>query len=203
MTAVALISSAAACTSDTKDKPSSPANTPASGHTSSSGASPSAATAPSTSSGKSKGANSKSGGINKIVPSKKRSAKPPVPLTATADFGTGVTARLVHVNAVHGEANGPGEVAGPALRIDVMLMNGTGHVVDLTQALVTITDSTGTPGVQLTQSGSAPFHGSVKAHSSVRATYVFTLPTAHRDPVTVNFSYSSEEPVVLFVGNAR
>jgi hypothetical protein len=126
-----------------------------------------------------------------------------VPLTATANFGTGVTARLLGVDAVHGAANGPGEVAGPALRIKVRLANKNDHAIDLTQALVTVTDAAGVPGVQLTQSGSAPFRGRVKAHGSAQATYVFTLPTAHRDPVTINFSYSSEAPVALFVGNAK
>jgi hypothetical protein len=209
MAAAALLSTATACTSAAKDKTTSgqAGTTAASTATPKSGSpatgSPTASSGSTSASHKPKQADSKSGGINKIVPPQRRATKRPVPLTGTANFGGGVTARLVDVKAVHGSANGPGEVAGPALRVDVRLNNDTGRTIDLSQAVVTIYDAAATPGVQLTQSGSAPFHGSARAHSSVRATYVFTLPTAHRDPVTVNFSYTSSAPVVLFVGNAK
>jgi len=195
--AAALLSIGTACTSSA-DHPSGRSTTAGASSTAASSA---PGTAPSTSSAGSPHV-AATAGVNKIVPSQHRASRHPVPLTGTADFGTGVTARILRIAAVHGTANGPGEIAGPALRLELQLTNGTGRAVNLTQALVTVTDASGTPGVQLTQSGSAPLRGSVKAHAKVRAVYVFTLPTAHRDPVTVNFSYSSSAPVALFVGTA-
>lgn len=143
------------------------------------------------------------GGINQIVPSAARKTKAPVPLAGTADFGTGVTAHLTSVTAVQAQAAGPGEVAGPALKVAVRLTNDSDAAISLVGVVVTIADANGTPGVQMSQSGSSPFRGSLAAHASADAVYVFTIPAGHRNPVTVNLSYSSEAPVVLFVGDAN
>lgn len=125
-----------------------------------------------------------------------------MPLHSTGSFGDGVTARLTAVQAVDAAANGPGEVAGPGLRIAVRLSNGTSRTIALSDVVVTVADAQGTPGVQMSQSGSAPFHGDLDRHGTADSVYVFTIPANHRDPVTVELSYSSAAPVVLFVGDA-
>jgi hypothetical protein len=48
-----------------------------------------------------------------------------------------------------------------------------------------------------------PFRGNVPAGRSSAATYVFALSKSHRNPVTISLSYTTEAPVVLFVGNVR
>lgn len=140
------------------------------------------------------------GGIHVTVASRPRKTLPPLPLSRKAEFGTGVTAKIVSIDAVQAEAHGPGEVAGPGLKIVVEVTNGTAKAISLDAVVITVYDSEDRPGVQMSMSGSDPMRGSLAAGKSAKGTYVFTLSPDHRNPVTVNFSYSSEAPVVLFVG---
>ena len=144
----------------------------------------------------------------------------PVALHAVADFGNGVTARIASVKAVHADAVGPGEVSGPGLRIVMEITNSGTRAINLDNAVVTIADAQGTPGLMMVftpqtpgevdddvpavsrDSFSYPMTGSLAPRKKASGTYVFTIPTGHRNPVTVNFSYAGGAPVVLFKGDA-
>lgn len=141
--------------------------------------------------------------------------KPPVSLRAVADFGTGVTARIMSVRAIEYHAVAPGQVSGPGLRLVIQVSNGTGKPVGLANAVVEIADARGTPGVymNITPAGSGaghpgpgnfsyPLRGVLAPGHKASGTYVFTIPAGYRTPVTVNFSYAGGGPVVLFKGDA-
>lgn len=146
---------------------------------------------------------SRTGGIYQIVPARHRKTLAPVPLKKPAHVGAGVTEHIVSIKSIHAAAQGPGEVSGPALKIVIQVSNDTNSPIDLSTALMTVSDAEGTPGVEMSLNGSAPLRGELPANGHVQGTYVFTLPPTHRDPVTVNFSYSSAAPVTLFTGTVK
>ena len=156
------------------------------------------------------------GNVHQSVRAVAVATKPPVSLRAVADFGTGVTAHIMSVKAIEYHAVAPGEVSGPGLRLVIQVSNGTGKSIDLDNAVVTIADARGTPGVAMlvTPAGSGddvghpgpgnfsyPLRGVLAPGHKASGTYVFTVPAGHRAPVTVNFSYAGGGPVVLFKGD--
>jgi hypothetical protein len=157
------------------------------------------------------------GNIHRTVRAVTVTTKPPVSLRAVADFGTGVAAQIMSVKAIEYHAVGPGQVSGPGLRLVIQVRNGTGKPVGLDNAVVTIADARGTPGLEMNISPagsgddaghpgagnfSYPLRGLLAPRHTASGTYVFTIPAGHRNPVTVNFSYAGGGPVVLFKGDA-
>ena len=143
------------------------------------------------------------GNIHRTVRAVTVATKPPVSLRAVADFGTGVTAQIMSIRAIEYHAVGPGQVSGPGLRLVIQVNNGTAKSIDLDNAVVTIADARGTPGVDMNGPGSSssPLRGLLAPRHKASGTYVFTIPAGYRAPVTVNFSYAGGEPVVLFKGD--
>jgi hypothetical protein len=160
------------------------------------------------------------GNIHQKVRAVTVTTKPPVALHAVADFGTGVTARIVSIKAVEVQAVGPGGVSGPGLNIVIEVTNHTAKPINIDNAVVTVTDANGTPGVPMIftpqaskndvdkdlpavnpDSFSYPMTGSLAPHETASGTYVFTIPAGHRNPVTMNFSYAGDAPVVVFKGD--
>lgn len=126
---------------------------------------------------------------------------PPVALDGTASFGTGVTARLTAVESVDGEASGPGEVAGPAVRVTVELHNGTNEALALNKVIVDVFAGTElAPGEPLSGPGVRWFDGTLEPGDDATGVYVFGVPADRRDQVQVRVSYDPLEPTVLFEG---
>jgi hypothetical protein len=146
---------------------------------------------------------SETGGIYQTVPPQHRKTLAPLPLRKPAIVGSGVTEHILSINTIHATAHGPGEISGPALRIVIEVANDSNKPINLDTALMTVSDADGTPGVEMTLNGTVPLRGNLAVGESARGTFVFTLPPTHRDPVTVNFSYSSVAAVTLFVGNVK
>jgi hypothetical protein len=157
------------------------------------------------------------GNIHQTVRAVAVTTKPPVSLRAVAHFGTGVTARIMSIKAIEYHAVGPGQVSGPGLRLVIQIDNGTAKSIGLGNAVVTIADARGTPGVGMNITPQAsdddaahpgpgnfsyPMRGLLAPHQKTSGTYVFTIPAGHRNPVTVNFSYDGGGPAVLFKGDA-
>jgi hypothetical protein len=122
-------------------------------------------------------------------------------LTGTADFGDGVSASISSLTPVTAKAHGPGEVSGPGIEVKVRLVNGRNAPISLDSVVINVFADDGAPGSPMSQSSAPPFTGALGAHQAKTGTYLFTVPIAHRSPITVNFSYSAGAPVVLFVGN--
>lgn len=125
----------------------------------------------------------------------------PVPLEATADFGTGVTSALDRVEAIRAEAQGPGEVSGPALSFTVRLTNSTAADVDLGAVTVNLADEQGNPGLPMAGPPARPLSGVLAAGESVTGTYVFAVDEGSREVVSLEVSYSTQAPVVVFRGS--
>lgn len=123
-------------------------------------------------------------------------------MNGTGDFGTGVTVALTNVEQVNAAARLPGEIAGPALKVAVTVSNGATHPVDLGSVSVNMHDGSDTPASEL-QSQSDPVHGSVAPGDRSTGTYVFSFPADRTGPATISVIYSTEAPIVLFVGNVR
>ncbi len=142
------------------------------------------------------------GNINKTVPSAVVTTAPPVPVGRTAAMGGKVSATvaLVDLNAV---AKGPGEVSGPAVAVTVHIVNGTAAPLNVSDVAVSLTDKAGTPGNPMSGSPASPFLGQIGAGKTAVATYVFALSRSRVNPVSVSLSYSTEAPVVVFVGDAK
>ncbi|WP_155859325.1 hypothetical protein [Cellulomonas sp. KRMCY2] len=128
---------------------------------------------------------------------------PPVALDETASFGTGVTARLTAVESVDGEADGPGEVAGPAVRITVEITNDTAEALDLHKVVVDVAAGADlAPGEPLSGPGVRWLDGTLEPGGVATGVYVFAVPADRRDLVHVKVSYDPVQPTVLFEGPA-
>lgn len=142
------------------------------------------------------------GNIQETVPTSAVTSNAPVGLAATGDYGTGVTITLGSIESVTTDALQAGEVAGPGVRFEVTIANGSADPIDLTNVIVNLADANGTPAIQMS-SGSTPFAGSIDAGASATATYVFSTPAGYTDPATISVSYAASAPVVVFSGDAK
>lgn len=127
----------------------------------------------------------------------------PIPPDEVGDFGTGVTAEIVTIEAVEGIAQLPGEISGPALRVRVRLVNDSGDVVNLSRVLVDVTYGPNrTPGLALGEPGAEPFIGELADGRTAEGVYVFGVPAEERGQVQVYVSYDVDAPILVFEGPA-
>jgi hypothetical protein len=143
------------------------------------------------------------GDINQTVPSVEITTNSPVALTDTADYGNGVTVKLGAIEAITTQAQLPGEIAGPGVKVTVDIVNGSSAAIDLGNVIVDLVDGAGEPAIPMTASPANPFTGSLGAGETATGVYVFTVPASYTNPATITVSYTTEAPVVVFVGDAR
>ncbi len=127
-------------------------------------------------------------------------AAPPVPLErpATAE---GVTVTLTALTAVQGQALGPGEVAGPALRVGLRITNGTTETLTVAAVVVALTTGVdAVPAPQLSGPGAAPFAGTLGSGATGTAAYVFEVPLHRRDRITVTVAVTPGSAPLVFTG---
>jgi len=134
-------------------------------------------------------------------------ATPQPTKTATISAPTAIvkslTAKVTKMEAVQGKANGPGEVAGPSVRFTITITNSTGKTVDLSNTVVNAYyGSDATPATELQQPGGQAFPASVASGSTATGVFVFNIPTASRNKVTVTVDTSVQNPVIAFRGAA-
>jgi hypothetical protein len=130
-------------------------------------------------------------------------ALPEVPLDAPAAVGNGIVATIASVEAIEGTAVGPGNIAGPALRITVRIENGTAEAVSLDGVAVNLTYGPDrTPASPLDDPSGSPFGGMVDPGAAGEGVYVFSVPAEARDSVTLEVGYQAGAPLLLFTGEA-
>lgn len=128
---------------------------------------------------------------------------PAVVLDDEAAVGNGVSATLVSVRAVDGSATGPGNIAGPALRVTVHLTNRTVAPVGLDLVSVDLTyGDDRLPASPLDDPSRVPFSGTLRPGGAAEGTYVFTVPADDRGVVTVSVGYQPGAPFMVFTGSA-
>jgi hypothetical protein len=129
---------------------------------------------------------------------------PPVALTEVAATEDGITAAVEDLVSVEGSGAGPGQVAGPAVRVTVRITNGTGAPVSLDAVAVDLaTGPDAAPASPLEDVSYAPFRGTVEPGGEAVGVYLFTVPEDDRDTVTVSVGYEAGAPYLVFTGSAR
>jgi hypothetical protein len=132
------------------------------------------------------------------------SPQQPVGLEEIADFGTGLTVRLVDIEAVDGEAQGPGQVAGPALRVSIEASNDTDDPVSLSRVQVEVSHGDDhAPGMALTGPDVERFPDVLEPGETAVSAVVFGVPPERRDAVRIWVNYTTEAPTVVFEGAVR
>ena len=127
----------------------------------------------------------------------------PVPPTESVTTEGGLAIKILSAEAVKGDAVLPGEIAGPAVRYTIQITNAGADAVDLANTSVTCyTGGQRTPMNSLTSPGAQPFSGSLAKGASGSGVYVFSVPAAARDDVTIIVDYGAGQPAVVFQGAA-
>ncbi|MCW2685062.1 MAG: uncharacterized protein JWP33_2975, partial [Blastococcus sp.] len=104
-------------------------------------------------------------------------ARPEVPLDQPAEVGNGVTASLPAIEGIQGTGSGPGNIAGPAVRVTVRLVNGTDAPVSVSGVAVNMYHGGDrTPASPLNDPSQRPFAGMVEPQGSAEGVYVFSVP---------------------------
>lgn len=127
----------------------------------------------------------------------------PVGLDEVAEFGDGVTARVVAIEAVDAESRLPGERSGPALAITIELTNTRDTPAELNAVTVDLRTGDDLPATFITQPDQPGFSGMLAPGQSARARFTFLVDPARRDAVAIRVTYSSDTPIVVFAGDAR
>ncbi len=124
------------------------------------------------------------------------------PLSEKGDLGNGVAVRVSKIESVDGEAQGPGEVAGPALRVSIEVENTSGEDVAMDLALTNLYyGKDRTPASTLSGPGVSPLPGTVASGDRASGQFVFGVPVRGRNPLVVEFSLQADRPTILFEGN--
>lgn len=127
----------------------------------------------------------------------------PIPIEEEAALAADVTARVAELEAVEGTAIGPGQIAGPALRVTLELTNGTAETIPLNAALVQLYyGEDAVPGDPLSGPGVNEFSGTLAPGKSATGVYVIAVPEDQRDVVQITFGYEPAGTVVAFEGPA-
>lgn len=137
------------------------------------------------------------------VPAREVEVRDPIDLEETGDFGTGVTAEVLEIRAVDGVARRPGEVSGPALRIEVRLTNDTDEAIDLAGARIDVAYGPDRiPGLILSEPDVVLFPLTLPPRSHADAASVFVVPLDQRDQIQVAVWYTVDAPIIVFEGSA-
>lgn len=128
---------------------------------------------------------------------------PPVSFDESAEVIPGVTFSIADLEAVEGEAEGRGEVAGPAIRFRVDVVNATAAPVDLSTTVVNVfVGPAQDPAQDLAGPGAESFPAEVAPSGTASGVFVFTVPLEQRDQVTISVDYAVGVPIVVFQGSA-
>jgi len=126
----------------------------------------------------------------------------PIDITEPGAIAADLTAQISRVEEVEGTARGPGEVAGPALRVTVTITNSTSGEASLRTAVVSCYfGADRTPAPELREPGGRPLSAIVDAGTAVDGVYIFAVPEDQRDNVTIMVDYSVEVVPLLFQGD--
>lgn len=139
-------------------------------------------------------------GSTSPAPSDAAATNPPVGLDAVADFGAGVTVTLDRIKQVDVQAQGPGEVSGPAPVLTLTVTNRSDALARLDAVSVNLTGANGDPGVVMAGPPAAPLAGSLDVGGRASGVYVFAIDPADLSAIRVEASYSTRAPTVVFAG---
>jgi len=147
------------------------------------------------------------------APQSTSSSKPPAPPKVDPRYGapvaavvsTGTTATLaggltakLHVADTTAKAVRAGEVAGPAITVQVVLTNPGSTDVSLSQVAVNAYyGKTSIPATELTD-GAQPLLGTLKAGETRTGIYVFSIPDGQSSSAVVTVTDAAGTPITVF-----
>ena len=128
----------------------------------------------------------------------------PVPIKKPTRVKPGLTAKITQLSAVEGQAEGPGEVGGPAVRFKLTLTNSSQRAARLDTTVVNLFYGADlTPGGEvLHKPGGSPLPASVSPGGQAAGTYIFAVPLTERDDILITVDYSVDVSVTAFRGKA-
>ncbi|MHA6693429.1 hypothetical protein [Homoserinimonas sp. A520] len=128
--------------------------------------------------------------------------KPPAAIDEPAPITPSLTAEIARVEAVDGTARGPGEVAGPSLRVTVTIANSASTDAPLGTTVVSAYYGADlTPAPELREPGGSPLPAMVGAGTTATGVYIFTVPQDERSNVTIMVDYSVDVEPLVFQGD--
>lgn len=135
------------------------------------------------------------------TPSAQPSPSEAAPIGETSDISAGLTAEITTVESIDGTADGPGEVAGPAVRFSVVITNSTGQTVSVGNTVINVDYGTErTPAAELLNNGRSPFPRDIAPNSTSTGTFVFTVPLDQRGNVRITVDYAVTVAPLIFQG---
>jgi hypothetical protein len=127
----------------------------------------------------------------------------PVPLDHAAAVQDGVTADISGLESVRGQAQKPGEVAGPSLRFTVTIHNGTDEPISTANVVVNVgAGHDDLPAISLSGPDVSAFPAAIAPGQSGSASFVFLVPVAQRDIVRILVNFRVDSPIAAFEGAA-
>jgi hypothetical protein len=127
----------------------------------------------------------------------------PVGLAAKKAVKGGVSAAITEMTAVQGLAIGIGEVAGPAVRFKVTVVNDKATPLSLDRAVVDVTyGHDDAPAGPLSGPDPLAFPLKVAPGASGSGIFIFAVPLDARGNVKIHFNLEAETPIVTFAGRA-
>ena len=142
------------------------------------------------------------GTINQTVSSRAVTLLTAKPVGTSVTYrGRALTATVQRATRITAVARIPGEIAGPAVSVQLKMVNRGKSSVGL-GSLVAITaqGSDGTPFSPVTTSTTA-VSATLRPGASTVGRYVFHLPTGYRGQVTIQVTYAATAEVARFVGS--
>lgn len=134
---------------------------------------------------------------------KPQPTRDPVPLETPAEIKPELQAEVTGFEAVEGEATGPGEIAGPAVRFRMVIRNSSAQEVPLGTTVVNLYyGKDRTPASSLNEPGGAPLPAVVPPGAEASGTFLFVVPPKQRGRILITVDYSVEVSLVAFEGAA-
>lgn len=126
---------------------------------------------------------------------------PAAALTETREISDGGEVRISSIESVTSQAQIPGEVVGPALRVSVRIEAGD-EAIDLSRVVVNAYYGKDlTPAIEASGPGVKPVSGTLKPGKNVTGVFVFNVPAEERGSVTVEFIHGGSVKPLKFQGS--
>lgn len=122
-------------------------------------------------------------------------------LDKSSKLGNGVSVEVTKVESVGGQAHGPGEVSGAALRVTIRVTNRTKGAISMDLAVANLYyGPKAMPASSLSGPGVSALPPTIAPGTAGSGRFVYNVPTDGRDTIKVEFSYTTDAPTVVFTG---
>lgn len=116
------------------------------------------------------------------------------------ELATGIVVALESVTTATVEAETPGDVAGDAVEVVVVVTNTSSETQSVESAVVTLETPEGDLGIPTIAGGASPLSGDIAPEKTAEGRYLFMLDPVRDRDVVVSVNYAAGEPVAQFTG---